>query len=290
VIPATFEYVPANSVEDALQLLNEVPSSTVLAGGHSLVPLLKLRLSRPARVVDLGPLRDELGLIQAEDGHVRIGAMTRHHDLAASELLRTSCPGLAEVAAMVGDPQVRHRGTVGGSVAHGHPAGDLPTALLALDADFEVASTSGRRSVPARDFFRGFLTTALEPGELLVEVKVPARPTGTRATYTKFNRRAQDWATVGVFAHARVEDGVIKDAGIGLTNMGSTSLRAGAVEASLAGQSPTAELVASAAAQAAEGTNPPTDKNASASFRRHLARVLTHRSLTAVLLDSGGPK
>jgi aerobic carbon-monoxide dehydrogenase medium subunit len=286
MIPAAFDYTRATSVEDAIRLLKEVPGSMALAGGHSLLPLMKLRLSQPERVVDLGPLREELGFIRSEDRCVRIGAMTRHHDLATSEVLKARCPGLADVAGVVGDPQVRHCGTVGGSVAHGDAAADLPTALLALDAEFEVATDAGLRIIRARDFFLGFLTTALEPGELLVGIKIPARAPGARATYTKFNRRAQDWATVGVFAIADVDNGVVNHAAVGLTNMGSTPLRASAVEAALQGKSPTAEALAAAAALADEGTDPTSDKNASASFRRHLARVLTHRSLRAILIDS----
>jgi carbon-monoxide dehydrogenase medium subunit len=283
MIPTAFDYVRAGSVDDAIRLLTEVPGSMAMAGGHSLLPLMKLRLAQPERIVDLGPLHDELAFIRQEDGHIRIGAMTRHHDLAASELVRARCPGLAEVAAMVGDPQVRHRGTVGGAVAHGDAAGDLPTALLALDADVELAGAAGRRTVAARDFFQGLFTTALAPGELLTELRLRVREPGTRATYTKFNRRAQDWATVGVFALAHVDDGIIDDAAVGLTHMGTTPLRASALEAALRGRSPTDDVLAAAADLADEGTDPMSDKNASASFRRHLARVLANRSLRAVL-------
>ena len=285
MIPDRFEYARAASVEDAVRLLNEHEGAVALAGGHSLVPMMKLRLARPERVVDLELLRDQLGYISVDGGCVRIGAMTRHHDLAASEVVRSHCGGLAEVAGMVGDPQVRHRGTIGGSVAHGDPAADLPTALVALDAELEVVGEDGRRNIPSRDFFQGVFTTALRPGELLLEIRVPTDPSGARATYVKFNRRAQDFATVGVFVSARVEGGVVDHAAVGLTHMDTRPVRATAVEECLRGKAPTAKNLADAAALASEGTNPTTDKHASASFRRHLAEVLTQRALRTVLLD-----
>ena len=230
MIPVRFEYARATSVEDAVRLLNEHEGAVALAGGHSLVSMMKLRLARPERVVDLELLRDQLGYINVDGGCVRIGAMTRHHDLAASEVLRSHCGGLAEVAGMVGDPQVRHLGTIGGSVAHGDPAADLPTALVALDAELEVVGEDGRRNIPSRDFFRVFRRRRFAPGELLLEIRVPTDPSGARATYVKFNRRAQDFATVGVFVSARVEGGVVDHAAVGLTHMDTRPVRATAVE------------------------------------------------------------
>jgi aerobic carbon-monoxide dehydrogenase medium subunit len=267
VIPAAFDYEVAESVEQAVELLGR-EDAKALAGGHSLIPAMRIRVARPSLLVDIG-LLDELRYVRQDGGSIAIGALTRHHDLANDGLLGEKCDILANAAAQVGDPQVRHRGTIGGSVAHGDPASDLPAVLLALDADFVVQGPEGTWTVSAVDFFRGVFTTALGSQDVLTEIRVP-HATGT---YLKFNRRAQDWATVGV-AVARVDG----DVRVGLTSMGATPLRAKAVEGALASGAD----AATAAELAAEDTSPSSDTNGSADFRRHLARVLVRRALEAV--------
>lgn len=269
MIPAPFEYERAESVDEAIDLLGSRTEAKLLAGGHSLLPLMKLRFARPALLVDVGRIA-ELSYVREDDGRLAIGALTRHHDLERSELARARCPVLSQTAGLVGDPQVRHRGTIGGSVAHGDPASDLPTVLLALDADFMVRGPDGERTVAGSDFFTGFLETALGPQDMLTEIRVPA----AEGTYVKFNRRAQDWATVGVAA-VRV-DGETR---VALTNMGARPLRAAGTEEALASGGGAEE----AAARAAEGTSPPSDPNGSAVYRRHLAEVLVRRALEETL-------
>ena len=268
MIPAPFEYTRADSADAALAALSEHgDEAKLLAGGMSLLPLMKLRLATPAVLVDVGRLRD-LSYVRDAGDHLAIGALTRHRDLEVSDLLGAECGPLRAVAAEVGDNQVRHRGTIGGSVAHGDPASDLPAALLALDATFVVRGPGGERTVASADFFQGFLETALAPEELLTEIRVPKVP-GATFSYEKFNRRAQDWAIVGALA---VRNGSTR---VALVNMGATPLRARAVEDALAaGSSP-----ADAAEHAAEGTEAPADLNATPEFREHLARVLVRRAL-----------
>jgi aerobic carbon-monoxide dehydrogenase medium subunit len=267
MIPATFDYEVADSVEQAIELLGR-EDAKLLAGGHSLLPAMRVRLARPALLVDIGRL-EGLSYIREDGDAIAIGALTRHHDLAINELLRESCNVLASAASQVGDPQVRHRGTIGGSVAHGDPASDLPTVLLALDAQLVATGPEGTRTIEAKDFFRGVFQTALGPQEVLTEIRVPP----ATGTYLKFNRRAQDWATVGVAA-TRV-NGTVR---VALTSMGATPLRASAVEDAVAsGADPSA-----AADKADEGTSPPDDTNGSADYRRHLARVLVRRTLDAI--------
>jgi carbon-monoxide dehydrogenase medium subunit len=260
VIPVSFDYELAESVEHAVELLSR-EDAKLLAGGHSLIPAMRLRIARPALLVDIGRL-DDLRYVHEDGDHIAIGALTRHADLVKSALLRSACPLLAETAAGVGDPQVRHRGTIGGSVAHSDPASDLPCALLALDAEF----VAGDRTIAAADFFTGVFQTALGPQDVLTEIRVP-RASGT---YVKFNRRAQDWATVAV-AVARVNG----DVRVGLTSMGPTPLRAKGVEHALAAGAD----AAAAAEHVDEGTSPVDDLAGSADFRRHLARVLVRRAL-----------
>ncbi len=272
MIPAAFDYVRAESGADAIARLAEHgEDAKLLAGGMSLLPLMKLRLATPSVLIDVGRVRD-LSYVRETEGGVAIGALTRHRDIETDDLLARHCGVLRAVAAQVGDNQVRHRGTIGGSVAHGDPASDLPAALLALDASFVVRGPRGERVIPAAEFFRGFLETALEPDELLCEIRVPrSGPDGF--AFEKFNRRAQDFAIVGVVA-ARL-DGETR---VGLVNMGSTPLRARGVERALAeGASP-----ADAAGHAAEDTEPGGDLNASVEFREHLARVLVRRALEAI--------
>jgi len=267
MIPASFEYRRASSVEEALGWLAEDPDSTkLLAGGHSLLPLMKLRLATPGVIVDVGRI-PRLSYVRDGGDHVAIGALTRHRDLEISEVARAHVPLLAHVAGQVGDPQVRHRGTIGGSLAHGDPASDLPAVVLALDGTMVIDGPRGRREVPATDFFRGFLETALEPDEMLVEVRLHKAPVGWG--FQKFNRRAQDWAIVGV---AAVVNG---DARVALVNMGSTTVRARGTEEALGAGAGISE----AASRAAEGLEPPSDLNGSAEYRRHLATVLVRRAL-----------
>jgi aerobic carbon-monoxide dehydrogenase medium subunit len=266
VIPPSFTYLRAGTVDEALELAAEHgEDAKYLAGGHSLLPLMKLRFAAPAVLIDLGRVSG-LSYIRDEGTYVAVGAMTRHHDVATSELLEQEIPLLARSAEAVGDPQVRHRGTIGGSVAHGDAASDLPASLLALEAGFVVRGPQGTRTVPAGEFFRGIFETALEPGDLLTEIQVP-KPAAPRAwSFQKFTKRAMDWAIVGV---------AVQGGNVALVNMGPTPLRATAVEAALAaGASP-----ADAAARAAEGTSAGSDIHASKDYREHLARVLVRRAL-----------
>jgi carbon-monoxide dehydrogenase medium subunit len=272
VIPAAFDYVRAESAGEAIALIGEHgEDAKFLAGGMSLLPLMKLRLATPSVLVDVGRVRD-LSYVRDAGSHLAIGALTRHRDLETSELLAAECGVLRAVAAQVGDNQVRHRGTIGGSVAHGDPASDLPAALVALDATFVAQGPGGSRSLPATEFFQGFLETALAPDELLAEIQVPKSGANGFA-YQKFNRRAQDWAIVGAVA-ARVNSGTH----VALVNMGSTPLRATAVETALAQGASAAD----AAREAAVGTEPPSDLNASPEYRAHLAQVLVRRALEAI--------
>ena len=265
MIPAPFDYVRAGSVDEALALLAEHgEDAKLLAGGHSLLPLMKLRLALPSVLVDVGRL-GELSFVEERDDHIAVGALTRHHDIDISPVLRRQVPLLCAAAHSIGDPQVRHRGTLGGSLAHGDPASDLPAVVLATRATMVVRGPGGERVVEADDFFRGFLETALAPGEILTEVRFP-KLAGVGWSFQKFTRRAQDWAIVGVAAVGQ---------GVALVNMGPMPVRAAAVEQALAaGASP-----ADAAAAAAEGTDPPGDLHAAPDFRAHLARVLVRRAL-----------
>jgi aerobic carbon-monoxide dehydrogenase medium subunit len=268
MIPAPFEYTRAGSADEALSLLqSHGEDAKLLAGGHSLIPLMKLRLASPAMLIDVGRVQD-LSYIREAGDQVAIGALTRHHDTETSELLKSQVPILAHVAGLVGDPQVRHRGTIGGSLAHGDPASDLPAVVLALGGTLVARGPGGEREIPATDFFTGFLETALGPDEMLTEIRVP-KVAGAGWSYQKFNRRALDWAIVGV---AAVRNGTT---GVGLVNMGPTPLRATAVEQALAQGASAAD----AARSAAEGTEPTADLNASVEYRRHLAQVLVRRAL-----------
>jgi carbon-monoxide dehydrogenase medium subunit len=271
VIPPAFTYVRATSVDEALGLAAEHgEEAKFLAGGQSLLPLMKLRFASPTVLIDLGRV-NELSYVRDEGTYVAIGAMTRHHDVANSAVLLSDIPLLAHTAEAVGDPQIRHRGTIGGSVAHADAAADLPASLLALDATFVVRGANGERSVPAAEFFKSIFETALEPGELLTEIQVPKPANPAAWSFQKFNKRAIDFAIVGVAVQGTGGPGT----GVALVNMGSTPLRAAAVESALAsGASP-----ADAAAHAADGTNAGADIHASKAYREHLARVLVRRAL-----------
>jgi carbon-monoxide dehydrogenase medium subunit len=278
MIPATFDYVRPATVEDAVAALAEAgEDAKVLAGGHSLLPVLRLRLAAPTLLVDLGDLAALRG-VRADGQTLVIGAMTTHAEVVSSPQVATAAPLLAQAAATVGDRQVRHRGTLGGSLAHADPAGDLPTVAVALDAELVLAGPGGRRTVGAREFFVDYFTTALRPDELLVEVRVPALP-GWGTHYEKVNRTAQAWATVAVAAAVKRDNGTISQARVALTNMGPTPVRASTVEQVLAGAS--VEAIAAAASHATEGTSPPSDTTASSEYRAHLATVLTRRALIA---------
>lgn len=250
----------------------------VLAGGQSLLPLLRLRLAFPELVVDIGRI-PELRGVREDGGTLAIGALTTHHDVVHDPLVRRHAGLLAQATETVADPAVRHRGTLGGSLAHADPAGDLPAVALALDAELVAEGPGGRRTIPAREFFADYLQTALAPDELLVEVRVPKRE-GWGYRYEKFHRVAQSWAMVGVAALVRRDDGRIAETRIGLTNMGATPLRAAAAEEALTGAGD-ADAVARAARSAAEGTRPSRDASASPEYRAHLARVLTKRAVLA---------
>lgn len=266
MIPAAFEYERADSVEGAVELLGRADEARLLAGGHSLIPLLRLRFARPALLVDIGRLED-LRYVREDGDRIAIGALTRHAELARDSIVSERCPLISAAAEGIGDPQVRHRGTIGGSVAHADPASDLGTVLLTLDADLVARGPDGERTVAAADFFLGPFETVLGPREVLTEIRVPAVAEGV---YLKHARRAQDWALVGVAA-ARV-DGRVR---VGLTSMGPTPLRAQAVEEALAGGASPVD----AAARAADGAEPPSDVNGSAAYRAHLAQVLVRRAL-----------
>ncbi len=270
MFPASFDYVKASSVSDAVSILSSVDDSKLLAGGHSLLPLMKLRLASPSMLVDIGSL-SELSYVEDKGAHVAIGALTRHHDVQNSRLLKSEVPILPYVASQVGDPSVRHRGTIGGSISHGDGASDLPAAVLALDATFVAVSPRGERVIPASEFFVGFLETALESDEILTEIRVPKFSGGW--SYQKFNRRAQDWAIVGV---AAVSNGTTR---VSLVNMGTTPLRAAGTETALS----EGASIEAASSRASDGIDPPSDLNASSDYRRHLAEVLVRRALVEAL-------
>jgi aerobic carbon-monoxide dehydrogenase medium subunit len=280
VIPLAFDYEVAESADHAVQLLGQHgEDAKLLAGGHSLLPIMKLRLAAPTVLIDLGRV-DDLKYVRDEGDHLAIGAMTRISDVERDATVQQQCGLLAYTASLVGDPQVRHRGTVGGTLSHGDAASDLPTALLALEGTFVIKGPNGERTVAAGDFFQDYLQTVLEPDEVLTEVRVP-KLNGAGWSYKKFNRRAQDWAVVGVAAVVERQNGTINAARIGLTNMGSTPLRATAAESALSGAS--ADSVAEATQSADEGTSPSSDIAASSEYRRHLARVLSRRAVEEAL-------
>ncbi len=280
MIPAAFDYVAPATVADALAALAEGgDEAKVLAGGQSLLPILRMRLNAPETVVDLGHIGELRGIREDGDALV-IGAMTTYADILASDLVRDHAALLHAAIAEVADPQIRHRGTIGGALVHADPAGDVGAPVLALDADLVVTGPDGERTVAAADFFEDLFTTSVADGELLTAIRIP-KHTGWGAAYEKFVRVAHQWSIVAVGATVRMDGDTIAEAKIGLTNMGSTPLRATAVEAALSGAAATAEAVGAAAASAADGTNPPSDLNGDADYRRHLATVLTRRAVLA---------
>jgi aerobic carbon-monoxide dehydrogenase medium subunit len=274
MIPPRFEYTKPESVDDAVKALADGgEEAKLLAGGHSLLPLMKLRLAAPSLLVDLGGL-EELRGVEASNGGFEIGAMTTHATLQDSDELGVA----AHAAGLIADQQVRNMGTIGGSLAHGDPASDLPAVLLSVEGEVVARGPGGERTIGASELFQDFLTTAIAPDEVLTRVRLPSMD-GWGWGYEKFTRRAEDWAMVGVCALVKASGGTCEDVRIGLTHMGSTPLRASAAEEALRGQELSAESIAAAAEQAAEGADPPGDLNATPDYKRHLARVLTRRAL-----------
>jgi carbon-monoxide dehydrogenase medium subunit len=278
VIPAKFDYLAPATVEEALSALAEHgDDAKLMAGGQSLLPVLRMRLNAPEMVIDLGKIDSMRGIREDGDAIV-IGALTTHTDVVNSDLVKQHALLVSKAAAEVADNQVRHRGTFGGALAHADPAGDLGAPALALDAEFVIAGSGGTRTVAAADFFVDLFETAIGEDEILTEIRIP-KHTGWGAHYEKFVRVAHQWPIVAVAATVRADGGTISEARVGLTNMGSTPLRATATEAALTGATATADGVRAAADQAADGTNPPSDLNGDADYRKHLATVLTRRAV-----------
>ena len=279
--PMPFDYEVAESVDHAIDLLGEHgDESKLIAGGHSLIPLMRLRLAAPTVLIDLDRLED-LRYVREEEDHLAIGALTRHRQVLNNPLVQEHCGILSFTAGLLGDPSVQHRGTIGGALAHGDPSGDLPNVVATLGAELDIKGPDGERTVRAADFFQDYFVTDLDEQEVVTEVRVPKLGPNTGWSYKKFSRRSQDWAIVGVAAVVEKSNGSIDSARVGLTSMGSIPVRAGAVEEALAGASP--DGVAEAAGAADEGTEPASDDAASAEFRRHLARVWTRRAVEEAL-------
>jgi aerobic carbon-monoxide dehydrogenase medium subunit len=282
MIPAEFDYTAPESLQDAIGALADGgEDAKLLAGGHSLIPLMKLRLAAPTLLVDLRKVPGLHG-VERQDGHWRVGALTPHAVLEHSPDLGV----VSTVAATIADPQVRHRGTIGGSLVHGDSAADLPAAMLITEAEVTLQGQSGQRALPAADLFQDYLTTAVGPDEVLTEIRIPTLD-GWGHAYHKFNRRSEDWAMVGVCVVVKASGGTCEDVRIGLTNMGATPLRATAAEDALRGQALSDENIAQAAEHAADDTHPPADLNASTEYKRHLARVLTRRAIKDALAATG---
>jgi carbon-monoxide dehydrogenase medium subunit len=290
MFPRPFDYQAPDSLGEALTLLAADPDETkALAGGHSLLPLMKLRLAAPRLLVDLRRLRDELAGVRAADGGLAIGALTTYHTLQADPLVLARHPVLSEAAGVIGDLQVRNRGTIGGSLAHADPAGDLPAVALALDAELEAASQQGRRRIAAREFFQGLYSTALAPGELLTTIHLPAPAARTGAAYAKFANPASGYAVVGVAALLALDEGGrIATARVAVTGVADAAYRATAAESALMGQAATAQTLAEAAVHAADGVDPLEDLYASGPYRAHMARVYAGRALTRALERARG--
>lgn len=281
MIPAKFSYARPESVDEAVSALDAGGEDTkVISGGQSLLPLLRLRLAYPDVLVDVGRL-GELRGVRDEGDALLIGALTTHYDVTRNPLVKEHCGLLAEAAETVADPAVRHRGTLGGSLAHADPAGDLPAVIVALGATLTARGPGGERQIDATDFFADYLTTTLAPNEIVTGIRVPKLGPGWGYRYEKFHRSAQAWAIVGVAALARRDNGHIAEARIGLTNMGSVPIRASAAEAAAAGAAADPRALREAAAQADQESSPPSDLHGAADYRRHLARVLTARALAA---------
>ena len=284
MIPASFEYQSPKTLDEALRLLGRHgDEAKILAGGHSLLPMMKLRLASPRYVIDIGHLRG-LDYIREDGDRIAIGALATHAQVAASEVLREKCPLLPETAAQIGDMQVRNRGTIGGSLAHADPAADYPAAILALDAEIIVQSSSGKRTIPAGEFFIDLLSTQVRPGDILTEIRVPTRRAGEGHAYRKFHQPASGFATVGAAARVIVSNsGKIEDIALGMTGVGTKAYRASTIEKALRGQTPNAEEISAACAKAAQGIEPLADIFASAEYRRAMASVFAARAISAAI-------
>jgi aerobic carbon-monoxide dehydrogenase medium subunit len=283
MIPASFDYIAAKSLEDAISLLaTHKEDAKILAGGHSLLPAMKLRLMQPRVLIDLSRIKD-LSYIREEGGQLRIGAMTTHFQVEISDLLRRACPLLPETASHLGDMQVRNKGTIGGSLAHSDPAADWPAAILALDAEIVAASSKGDRVIKASEFFVEMLTTALKPGEVLREIRIPAGKSGTAQAYMKVRHPASGFAVVGVAVNLEINGGKCQSAAIGITGVSPKAYRAAKVESALQGNALDARTLAAAAAHAADGVDVNSDLYASADYRKQLAGVYTRRALELAL-------
>ena len=289
MIPAQFEYVAPRTLEDALRLVERHgDEAKILAGGHSLLPLMKLRLAQPRYVIDIGRLRN-MNYIREENGQIAIGALTTHAEIESSALLRAKCPLLSETAASIGDVQVRNRGTLGGSLAHADPAADYPAAVLALNAEIIAASTGGTRTIPVSEYFLDMLTTALRPGEILSQVRVAPQPPHTGAAYEKLHQPASGFAIVGVAAKLTLGNGgTIEDVAIGVTGLGPKAFRAETAENTLRGKKASEKLFAEAAQHAAQGIEPLSDLHASADYRRNMAIVYARRALNRAFARAQG--
>jgi aerobic carbon-monoxide dehydrogenase medium subunit len=292
MIPAAFEYHAPKTLDEALRLVERHgDEAKLLAGGHSLLPLMRLRLATPRYVIDIGHLRG-MSYIREENGQIAIGALTTHSEIENSALLATKCPLLCETASHIGDVQVRNRGTIGGSLAHADPGADYPAAILALDAELIAANTSGTRTIPARDFFVDMLTTQLHPGEILTQIRVAPRQQFSGAAYEKLHQPASGFAIVGVAANLLLGKGgkTIEQAAIGITGLAAKAFRAEAVERALIGKTISEKLIEEASRNAAEGVEPLSDLHASGEYRREMARVFTRRAISrAVEAARGGP-
>ncbi|HXT63640.1 MAG TPA: xanthine dehydrogenase family protein subunit M [Pyrinomonadaceae bacterium] len=287
MIPASFDYKRANSIDEALNLLAQNEDAKILAGGHSLIPAMKLRLAMPSMLVDIARIKD-LSYIREDAGQIRIGAMTTHYQIEASDLLKKICPLLPECASHIGDLQVRNKGTIGGSIAHSDPAGDWPAAMLALNADLVAVSKNGERTIKADDFFVDLLTTALEPGEILREIRIHKSPGSTGHAYVKMPHPASGFAVVGVAASLSFNGGgQCNSAGIGITGVSSKAYRASGVESSLTGANLNEDMIGTASARATEGVDVNGDVFASEEYRRHLAAVYTRRAIAAAVGRAG---
>ena len=288
MIPQPFEYHAPKSLDEAARLIGQFgEDGKILAGGHSLVPMMKLRLAAPKHVVDLGRIAG-LSYIREDGGKIQIGALTTHFEIESSELLEAKCPLLPETAGQIGDAQVRNKGTLGGSLAHNDPAGDWPAAVLALDAELQAISARGERWIPARDFLVDLLTTALEPNEILAAVRVPELPPRGGDAYAKLHQPASGFAVVGAAARVVLNDqGIVQHLSVGITGVASKAYRAAGVELVLRGQSPTAKRLQEAASHAADGIEANGDLYASGDYRKHLAAVYTRRALERALGRAG---
>ena len=287
MIPAQFEYVRANTLNEALSLLSQNEDAKILAGGHSLIPAMKLRLAQPSLLVDISRIQD-LSYIREENGQIRIGAMTTHYQIESSDLLKSICPLLPDCASHIGDMQVRNKGTIGGSVAHADPAGDWPAAIIALNAEMVATSKNGERTIKADDFFVDMLTTALEPGEILREIRIKKTNGRTGHAYTKMPHPASGFAVVGVAANLSFNgDSECKSASIGITGVSAKAYRASAVEENLIGAKLDLQTITSAASRATEGVDINGDLFASDDYRKHLAAVYVRRAI-AVAMERAG--